>query len=403
MAVRRVVITGLGIISPIGIGKEAFYEGLFKGVSGIKPITLFDTFAYKVKTAGEVTEFSAESFLGAKGLRTLDRSTRLVSSATKLALDDANIQISEGNARDIAVSVGSTLGSIKSISDFDREALTEGSRYVNPALFPNTVINSAASQVSIRFNIRGFNATISSGFSASLDAVNYAADFLRLGRIKIVLAGGVEELCEQLFIAFYKTGCLAGVKDASAELSCPFDLRRNGIILGEGSVILVLEDLDSALSRGAKIYAQIKGFSTGLDKKKGLIRAMQEALKKSQLSPSDIDLICAGANSSQEGDREEARAIKDVFEKDAERVYISAIKSLTGEQYSNSGALQAAAAVAAIEKEMIPPTVNYQERDAACDLRIVTEAHRSKVKNVLINAYGKGGCSSSLVISKFEG
>jgi 3-oxoacyl-[acyl-carrier-protein] synthase II len=276
MTAKRVVITGLGVISPIGIGKEAFFDGLFNGISGIKPITLFDTAPYKIKTAGEVTDFVAENFLGAKGLRTLDRSTKLVSSATKLALDDAKIVIDENNSRDIAVSVGSTFGSIKSISDFDREALTDGARYVNPAHFPNTVINSPASQVSIRFNIKGFNATLSTGFSASLDAINYAADFLRVGRIKVALAGGVEELCEQLFIGFYKIGCMS---------------ETGGLILGEGSVILALEDLDSALGRDARIYAEVKGSSNVLDKDNGIKRAMQGALKYSQLDPADIDLI----------------------------------------------------------------------------------------------------------------
>ena len=399
---KRVVITGLGIVSPIGIGKDAFCDGLFKGISGIRPVTLFDTALYKVKTAGEITDFTPEAFLGAKGLRTLDRSTKLVSSATKLVLDDAKLAISEKNSGQVAMAVGSTLGSIKSISDFDREALVEGPRYVNPALFPNTVINSAASQVSIRFNIKGFNATLSTGYSASLDAINYAADFLRLGRIKAVLAGGVEELCEQLFIAFYKTGCMAGLSEGGAELSCPYDLRRNGVLLGEGSAILALEDLDSALERKARILAEIKGFSSCLDKDSGIERAMRGALKQAGLNPGDVDCILAGANSSTEGDRQEAKAIKDVFAKEAKSLYISAVKSMVGEQYSNSGALQAAAAVSAIEKQMLPPTINYQDKDPLCDLNIVTKAQGAKVKNILINSFGKGGISSSLLISKFE-
>lgn len=401
MPMKRVVITGLGMVSPIGIGKDAFCDGLFKGISGIRPVTLFDTALYKVKTAGEITDFTPETFLGAKGLRTLDRSTKLVSSATKLALDDAKLAISEKNSGQVAIAVGSTLGSIKSISDFDREALVEGPRYVNPALFPNTVINSAASQVSIRFNIKGFNATLSTGYSASLDAINYAADFLRLGRIKVVLAGGVEELCEQLFIAFYKTGCMAGLSEGGAELSCPYDLRRNGVLLGEGSAILALEDLDSALERKVPILAEIKGFSSCLDKDSGIERAMRGALKQAGLNSGDVDCILAGANSSLEGDRQEAKAIKDVFAKEAKSLYISAVKSMVGEQYSNSGALQAAAGVLAIEKQMLPPTINYQDKDPLCDLNIVTKAQGGRIENILINSFGKGGISSSLLISKF--
>jgi len=400
MASKRIVITGIGVISPIGIGKDAFFEGLFNGICGIKPITLFDTAPYKTKTAGEIYDFAAENYLGAKGLRTLDRSTKLISSATKLALDDAKIEINEENCRDIAVSAGSTLGSIKSISDFDKEALIDGPRYVNPAHFPNTVINSAASQVSIRFNIKGFNATLSTGYSASLDAINYAAEFLRLGRIKKVLAGGVEELCEQIFIGFYKTGCLAGLKEGSAELCSPFDKRRNGVVLGEGSVMFAMEDLDSALDRKAHVYAEVKGFCSVLDNKNGLVRAMRSAIEKSQLNPQDIDFISAGANSSIETDYYEAQAIKDVFGKDSTSVAVGAIKSMTAEQYSNSGALQVLAAVAAIEKDMIPPTINYQDKDVRCQLNVITKAISSKVRNVLVNAYGKDGVSSSMVLSK---
>ena len=399
MIEKRVVITGLGIISPIGIGKDNFCQGLFQGKSGIKPVSLFDTAVYKVKTAAEVSDFVPESFLGAKGLRTLDRSTRLLLSAVKLALEDSGLQVSADNSGDVAVAVGYTLGSIKSISDFDREAIVDGVRYVNPAHFPNTVINAPASQVSIRFGIKGFNATISTGFSASLDALNYAADFIRLGRINTVLAGGVEELCEQIFLAFYKTGCLT----TEPESFRPFDKRRKGLVLGEGSAILVLEDMESARKRNARIYAEIKGFGTFLDPESGLKKAMHRALDQAGLGPGDIDYISAAANSSVIGDRQEAEAIKDVFAKDTERVYINAVKSMTGEQYSNSGAAQAASAVCTIEKEMIPPTINFQEPDPACGLNIVTEAKSCKVRNVLVNAFGKDGTSSSLIISKFIG
>jgi len=238
---RRVVITGIGVICSNAVGREAFWTALDKNTSGIKPISLFDTASFDIKVAGEIKDFAPQELLGPKGLRTLDRSTKLLCCAVKLALDDAAAVITEENTRDIGMVTGSSLGSIASVSDFDREAIQDGPNYVNPALFPNTVINSPSSQAAIKFNIKGFNATISTGFSSSLDAVNYAADFLRLGRAKMVLACGTEELCPQLFLAFSKTKLL----------------KKENYTLGEGAGVIVLEDLDAALMRKAKIYAEL--------------------------------------------------------------------------------------------------------------------------------------------------
>ena len=399
---KQVVITGLGVVSPIGIGKKAFQEGLFKGLSGIKPVTFFDTAVYKTKIAGEITDFSPEAILGPKGLRTFDRSIKLVLAASKLCLEDAGMAINEDNSRDTGVAVGSVFGSIKSVSDFDRDALTEGARYVNPAHFPHTIINSPASEVSIRFKIKGFNATLSTGFSAGLDAVNYAADFIRFGRAKAALAGGVEELCEQLFIGFHETGCMASLEDGEGVQFCPLDRRRSGLLLGEGSAILELEDADAALKRGARIYCLLKGFCTTTDRQGGIKRSMLAALKRSQLKPDEVDLIMAGANASVVGDRSEALAIKEVFQGYASQVRVSALKSMLGEQYSNAGALQAAAAALVIEEQMIYPTINYQEKDPDCDLNIVTLAQHKSIENILINVIGPGRACSSMVIGRFE-
>ncbi|MGE5174543.1 MAG: beta-ketoacyl synthase N-terminal-like domain-containing protein, partial [Betaproteobacteria bacterium] len=194
---KRIVITGIGVLSPIAIGRDAYWEGLFQGKTGFRPVTLFDTVPFHVNIAGEIGDFDPVSLLGKKGLRDLDRSTRLVCSAAKLALDDSRLNITEDNTHSIGVSIGTTFGSLHSISQFDRSGLVDGPRFVNPSHFPNTVINSPASQVSIRFKIKGFNTTMSTGFCASLDAVSYATDFIKLNRADVVLTGGVEELCEE--------------------------------------------------------------------------------------------------------------------------------------------------------------------------------------------------------------
>jgi len=369
---KRIVITGLGVISSVGIGKDAFTENIFQGVSGIKPISSFDTAAFTVKVAGQINDFAPETILGPKGLRTLDRSIKLVVSAVKLALDDSRLEITEANSRDTGIAVGTTFGSLSSICDFDKEALTEGVRYVNPAFFPNTVINSPASQASIKFNIKGFNITISTGFSASLDALNYAGNALRNSRAKIALCGGVEEFCIQTFLGFYKAGCLT-------------DFR--GVVLGEGAGIIVLEELNTALARKAKIYAEVLGFGSAIQ---DLKRSMQLSLEEAGLTPEKIDYINSAANSAEEFSAKEEKAIGELFGERAKAIPISSIKPLVGESFSASGSLQIAAAISALEKQVAPP-------------EMLNQAQASKIENVLINTAGMTGSNSSLIISKFKG
>jgi len=410
---KRVVITGLGVICSIATGKEAFFEAVFKGASGVRPVSLFDTSSYNVKKAAEVVDFEPQNILGPKGLRVMDRCAKLVNCAAKLCLDDASLIVTDENSCDIGVAIGATLGGIKSMSDFDAEALKEGPQYVNPALFPNTVINSPASQISIRFNIKGFNATISTGFSSGLESFVYAANFIKQGRVKAALAGGVEEFCEQFFLGFYRTKYLAGQNPDTLEVSCPFDSRRNGVILGEGASVVMLEDLDSALSRGARIYGEIKGFGAAYSAyrigkfeplAKGLKVSMQSALDKSGLVPGDIDYVCSGANSTVDADRLETKAIKDVFKDCAKRLPVSALKSMLGECFSASGALQVASSVASLERQSIAATINYLKKDKECDLDYVANSARNaKVRNILVNSFGPSGCNASAVISKYAG
>jgi len=390
----KIVITGLGVISSIGIGWRDFSRALFQGKSGISEIDLFDTRNFQVKNAGQIQDFKAQDFLGTQGLRTLDRSTKLLLSAARLALDEAKILINAENTGEIGIAVGTTFGSLESISSFDKVALTDGPAYVNPALFSNTVINSPASQLAIRFGITGFNATISNGFSASLDAIKYACDFLNQKRATIVLAAGVEELCVQTFLGFYKLGCLAGLKTGPA-ISCPYDKRRNGLLLGEGACVLVLEDLACALQRKAKIYAEILGFGRA----RQMSLAMQRALEEAALAPEDIDYICACANSTLELDRLESEAIKKVFL--PSNPYVSSVKSMLGECLSAGGALAVAAGLASIENQCIAPNINYVEKDPQCDLNIVKEAFSDKVQHVLINAFSKDAFHSSLIIGRY--
>ncbi|MDD5495521.1 MAG: beta-ketoacyl-[acyl-carrier-protein] synthase family protein [Candidatus Omnitrophica bacterium] len=411
---KRIVITGIGVLASNGIGKKAFWDALKKGRSGIKPVTLFDTGNLRAKTAGEISDFKPEDILGPKGLRNLDRSTKLVLSASKLALDDAGIKypLSEDETDLFGVSLGSTMGSVWSISEFDKEALREGPRSVNPALFPNTVINSPASHVSINFNIQGFNATISTGFCSSVDAIYYAMNMLELYEYEVVLTGGVEELCEQTYKGFHKIGHLAGSRDGKQEINCPFDKRRNGIVFGEGACIVVLEKLEHALKRKARIYAEVLGYGTSFDpdsrniyspKAKGAAEAIRACLADAKIGADDIGYISASANSTLDCDAMEAKAVTDVFGERGKSVPMSSVKSMIGESFSAGGAFNVAASVGVLEESFLPPTINYEKKDRRCDVDCVpNKARDAKVDKILVNSFSPTGVNSSLSISKYN-
>lgn len=408
---RKVVITGIGVLSPVGIGRDAYWDSLLQGKTGFREIRIFDTSSFTVHTAGEISDFDPLTLLGKKGLRTLDRSSRLISAAAGLALDDAGLRIVDENSHAAGVSVGTTFGSLHSISQFDRDGLIEGPKYVNPSLFPNTVINSPASQVSIRFGIKGFNATISTGSCASLDAVAYASDFIRMGRAEVVLAGGVEELCEEMFRGFYQLGYLSGM-DGSQPVCCPFDSRRNGTILSEGAAVLVLENEQCALGRGAGILATVSGYGNSFTPSaentfdssgKGLRNAIVIALKDAMLHPEDVDYIASGANATKALDRFETGVLKEVFGEMAYRIPVSSIKSMVGESFSASGALALSASVGAIVRNTVPPTVNYAAKDPECDLDYVPNVARpASAKNVLVLSSDLYGNNTAMVLSRYE-
>jgi 3-oxoacyl-[acyl-carrier-protein] synthase II len=405
-------VTGIGVLSPVGIGRERYWEALAMGKSGFSPISLFDTSSFTVHMGGQVQDFDPAVFLGKKGLRDLDRSTRLFCSAAALAIDDAHLRITDENSSSMGISTGTTFGSLHSIFQFDRDGLIEGPRFVNPSHFPNTVINSPSSRASIRFNIKGFNTTISTGFCSGLDAVSYAADFIKLKRADVVLAGGVEELCQEIFLGFYNLGHLSGTSGTDP-ISCPFDARRNGIILSEGAAILILEDFQHALGRGAEVLAVVRGYANAFDSAaikdfshegKGLRQAVTRALADSSLHADDIDCVSACANSTKGLDRFETRVMKKVFGDRAAAVPITAIKSMIGESFSASGALSLSAAVGMLERGFIPPTKNYEKRDPDCDLDYVSQNRSEKnIRNVLVLSSDPYGSNAAMVLGSYEG
>ena len=405
---EHIAITGVGIVSPLGIGFREFWNNLSQGKSGIKPISLFDTSDLTVKVGGEISDFNPKMILGDKNLMDLDRATLLLLSAAKLALEDAKYEVTPANTMRTGVSIGTTFGSLHSISKFDRESLTEGPQYVNPSIFPSTVGNSPASRISIRFQIKGFNSTISTGSCAQSDAFDYARDSMRLNRADTIVTGSVEDLSLQTFLGFYKLGYLSGSKGGGHPLSCPFDAMRNGIVFSEGAVVFILQNAKKAPKK--QIYAEISGIGSSFDvarfytynpKAAGMIKAMKAALADAHLKPQDIDCIFANANSTKDGDAIETKAIKEVFGRHSRRIPVTATKSMLGESLSASAGFSVAAALGAFRYGVIPPTINYLEQDPDCDLDCVPNLGRKKaISHAMINAFGFNGTNTSIILSK---
>ena len=404
----RIVITGVGIVAPNGIGKEEFWDNCFAGVSGVGPITLFDTCRYRCHSAGEVRSFTPEDHLGSKGLRTLDRTTRLALVAAKLALEDAQCEVTPANGKDVGVVLGSTMGSLHSISQFDMVGLRDGPRYVNPALFPNVVINSPASQVSIRFKLRGLSSTISTGFTAGLDAIGYALHLLQLGRVKAMVVGGVEELCLQTFLGFYRLGLLAAQENGSPSGDALPPARRRGTLLGEGAAVFVLEPLEEARRRNIRAYAELLGYSTAFHPDSmhrydpsaaAAVKALRQVLHDTELRPEAIDYVGACASSTRAIDAMERTAITRVFGAHPSHLSVSAVKSMLGESFSAAAALQLAVAVGAIVRQQVPPTVRWEAGDAEIKRHVVPHQARStRVETALVPSISLTGISSALVV-----
>lgn len=407
---KKIVITGIGVVAPNGIGKEKFWDALKNSNSGIKPISRFDTADFKCKLAGEVSDFKPADYLGEKGLRELDRSSRFLCAAAKLAIEDAGLSITEQNTDSIGVCTGTTLSSLWNIAEYDREVIKDGPLFTDAGVFSGTVANAASSRVSILFNIQGFNATISTGYTSSIEAIRYAANFIQSGRVHAVLVGGVESISPASFTGFYRLGFLAGLK--GEEVSCPFDRRRNGIILGEGSGVVVLESETHAKERKAHMYAEVKGAASAFDayklgkyqpQGKGLHQSISSVLSRSRIRPEQIDCVQASANSVKEHDRIETTVLREVFAKPADKVPITAVKSMLGESFSAAGLFQVVSSLGSIQEGFIPAVANYKEKDPDCDLHYVAKTLRSrKVSNVLISSFGPGGNNATLLLSKYQ-
>jgi len=403
------VITGIGVVAPNGIGKENFWKALEEGKDCAGEISGFPTDDFSVKVAAEVRNFDPSAVVGPKGLRNLDRSALFLVSASKLCLDDARLVIDDSNTDDFGICTGTTFSHFWSLLEFDREVFTEGIEFASPALFPSTVMNAASSQVSIRFNIQGFNATVSTGYTSGLEALKYSILALETGKAKTVLCAAVDTLSYPLFFGFHKLGYMAGIK--GLPISCPFDKRRNGPVLGEAATVLCIEDEKCARERNVPILARVKSVANYYDTAKmgkikpggdGLEKAIRQVLDEARIAPQDIDYISSCANSAQDLDRIEAKVLQNVFGNDIGNIPVSSIKSMIGETFSPASTLQIISSIGAMNSGRIPPTINFSEADPACSIDCVPNtAREKKINNALITSFGPGGHNSACIIEKY--
>ncbi len=410
---NRVVVTGMGILCPLGLDVTTTWEGLIAGKSGIDYITLFDRELCKTKFAGEVKGFEPTNYVSRKEARHMDRFAQLSVAASIQAVEQSGIQISSANQDNIAVIIGSGIGGLTTLFEQAKILLEKGPDRVSPFLAPMMISDMAAAQVSIVLGIKGLNLCTTSACSSGSDAIGVAYELIKQGGAQIVIAGGSEAIINQLGItAFNALNAISTRNDAPQLASRPFDAKRDGFIISEGAGILVLEDLAHAQERGADIRAEIMSYGASadafhitqpLEDGEGAARAMQTALNKAELTPTEIDYINAHGTSTPLNDKMETKAIKTVFGESAYRIPISSTKSMIGHLIGAAGAVEAAICIMVIQSGAIPPTINLTHPDPDCDLDYVPNITRqAKVTTALSSSFGFGGHNSVLIFRRYS-
>ena len=410
---RRVVITGIGVISPLGDSSGALHTALCAGRSSLQPVTLFNTDGLVCQQAHALAAFTPETYLG-KNPRALDRTSQLVTAAATLALDHSGWSLKMRRQHEVGLVLGTMFCSVHTIAEFDRRGLTLGPNYVSPMDFANTVINAAAGQAAIWHDLRGVNSTIAGGITSGLQALAYATELIRNGQATALLAGGAEELCFESFCGFDRAGLLCGAHyDGTEEFPIPFDARRNGFTLGEGAALLMLEDADMAAARGAHVIAEVTGHGSAYDLARGTVsqhavdaiaRAMRLALQDAQMDPRDIACLSASANGSVLADRHEAQAIATVFQEGAHDLPVTAVKSMLGETLGASGALQTVALLAAMRDDVLPGIRHLEQVEEDFPLHRAGPCNQHvHLRNGLMNSVGLDGNCCALVITQWNG
>ncbi len=407
------MVTGLGPISPNGIGKESFWHALINGYSGIDKISFFDTSDYPSQIAGEVRDFNPLDFLDAKECKRLDRFSHFALAATKLALEDANLKIDASNAERVGVIVGSGIGGLFTLEKEHQILLEKGPRRVSPFLIPMMIANMAAGNIAIYSGAKGPNSCVVTACATSTHAIGEAFELIKRGAAEVCITGGAEAPITPLSLAgFCALRALSTRNEEPQKASRPFDAKRDGFVISEGAGILVLEEMNAALKRGAHIYCEIVGYGMSGDayhitapdpEGKGAARAMQNALNEANIEASLVNYINAHGTSTPYNDEFETLAIKNVFGSHAYNLIVSSTKSMTGHLLGAAGGLEAIICSLVIERSVIPPTINYEFPDPLCDLNYApNKAINREVKVALSNSLGFGGHNATLCFKKFE-
>lgn len=410
---RRVVVTGMGAVTPIGLDVASMWAALVAGHSGAGPITRFDPEGFETRIACEVKDFDPGKYLDRKEARRMDRFTHFAIAATGEALDDAGLKITPQNADDIGIIVGSGIGGIETLSQQFKVLHEKGPSRISPFLCTMMTSNMAAGHASIVFGMRGPNFCTVSACASGGHAVGEAFETVRRGQSPVMLAGGAEAPVVPIGIAtFNSMKALSTRNDEPWRASRPFDAERDGFVIGEGAGILVLEDVDHARARGARIYGEVVGYGASADASHvtappeggiGAVRAMCEALAEAELSPDDVDYVNAHGTSTPLNDKAETQALKRVFGRRAFDIPVSSTKSMTGHLLGAAGAVESIICLLAICRGTVPPTINQQYPDPDCDLDFVPNvARRSSVRVALSNSLGFGGHNATLVFRAWD-
>ncbi len=411
---RRVVVTGVGLVSALGIGTQDTWRGLLAGNSGIGPITRFDASEFSVRIAGEIKGFDPLDFVPKKEVKKMDAFIQYAIAASTFAVADSGIVIDPSNAERVGVYISSGIGGFATIEREHAALLKGGPRKISPFFVPAMIINLAAGHVSIRFGAKGPSSATATACSASAHAVGDAMKLIERGVVDAMIAGGSEAAITPMGVGgFAAMRALSTRNDEPHRASRPFDKDRNGFVVGEGAGVLVLEELNHARSRGASIYGELVGYgmssdafhiTTPSEDGDGARRVIQAALDDSGVAPNKVDYINAHGTSTEYNDKTETLAIKRVFGEHARRLAVSSTKSMTGHLLGGAGGLEAGITALVLREQKLPPTINYETPDPDCDLDYVpNEARESNIEYALSNSFGFGGTNAALLLKRFAG
>jgi 3-oxoacyl-[acyl-carrier-protein] synthase II len=408
------VVTGVGLVSPVGIGTEENWAALRAGRSGIGPITHFDASQHAVRIGGEVKSFDPLAFLPKKDVKKMDVFIQYAIAASQFAVDDARLEVTPANADDVGVFIASGIGGFTTIENEHKELMKGGPRRISPFFIPASIINLAAGQVSIRFGARGPNLATCTACTASAHAVGEAMEIIRRGDANVMIAGGSEAAITPMGVGgFAAMRALSTRNDEPTKASRPFDKDRDGFVIGEGAGIVILEELEFARARGATIYCEVAGYGLSADAHhvtsqpedaNGAVRSMTMALRKAGVRPDQVQYINAHGTSTPINDPTETKAIKTTFGDHATSLVMSSTKSMTGHLLGAAGGLEAGITALAIRDQIAPPTINLDEPDPACDLDYAAHAARPMaIDYALSNSFGFGGTNGTLLLRRYQG